>query len=387
MNTITIDKPLSKFFLLGSNIAKLIWGKVGTVQHAQQKTIQIITLTMMDELNFQSSIRSELEKFLDRKLDIKQLVGEVPEIKSRLGLYIRNSIGHQQMQAFYLGFNIVNTMPMCEMASIEIGSSSIKEAISAFVQLLSELVPAARELELDAKALERLLEQSRTAKTEGVFDKIRLGLIECGQSFAEELEKRQKGYLGETKISILFLAADPTDASRLRLGEELREIQETLQLSPFREKFELHQLMSVRPADISRALLDIQPQIVHFSGHGMTTGELRFENQTGKTHPIQPDALAVLFEQFTSQVSCVILNACYSEIQAIAIAKHIDYVIGMNQAIGDKAAIAFAIGFYQALGAGRTVEEAYKLGCVQIRLQGIPEHLRPVLIKREQVQV
>jgi len=53
----------------------------------------------------------------------------------------------------------------------------------------------------------------------------------------------------------------------------------------------------------------------------------------------------------------------------------------MNQAIGDKVAIAFSIGFYQALGAGRTVDEAYKLVCVQIRLQNIPEHLTPILIK------
>jgi len=95
-----------------------------------------------------------------------------------------------------------------------------------------------------------------------------------------------------------------------------------------------------------------------------------------------PDALAALFEQFTDQVTCVLLNSCYSEVQAVAIAEHIDYVIGMNQAIGDHAAIAFAIGFYQALGAGRTIEEAYKLGCVQIRLQSIPEHLTPVLIQK-----
>jgi hypothetical protein len=188
------------------------------------------------------------------------------------------------------------------------------------------------------------------------------------------------------KIPILFLAADPTDASRLRLGEELREIQEKLQLAKLRERFELHQRMSVRPADISQALLDIQPKVVHFSGHGMATGALCFENQVGETHPIQPDALAALFEQFTNQVSCVILNACYSEIQATAIAKHIDYVIGMNQAIGDKTAIAFAVGFYQALGASRTTEEAHKLGCVQIRLQGIPEHLTPILIKKGQMQ-
>jgi serine/threonine protein kinase len=187
---------------------------------------------------------------------------------------------------------------------------------------------------------------------------------------------------GLSNTSILFLAADPTDASRLRLGEEIREIQEKLQLARLREKFELYQRMSVRPSDISQALLDIQPNIVHFSGHGTSAGALCFENQMGEMHPIEPDSLAALFEQFTNHVNCVILNACYSEIQANVIAKHIDYVVGMNQAIGDKAAIAFAVGFYQALGAGRTIEEAFKLGCVQIRLQGIPEHLTPVLIKK-----
>lgn len=192
------------------------------------------------------------------------------------------------------------------------------------------------------------------------------------------LEKAQQ----VTNVSILFLAADPTDASRLRLGEELREIQEKLQLAKMRENFFLHQRMSVRPADISQALLDISPNVVHFSGHGTNMGALCFENKVGETHPIQSDALAALFEQFATQVDCILLNACYSETQAKALAKHINYVIGMNRAIGDEAAIAFAIGFYQALGAGRTIEEAYKLGCVQIRLQGIPEHLTPVLIKK-----
>jgi hypothetical protein len=189
------------------------------------------------------------------------------------------------------------------------------------------------------------------------------------------------------KVGILFLTADPTDASRLRLGEELREIQEKLRLARLRDRFELHQRMSVRPADIAQALLDCEPQIVHFSGHGTAAGALCFEGQMGETHPIQPDALAALFEQFADQVNCVVLNACYSEIQANAIAKHIDYIVGMNQAIDDKAAIAFSIGFYQALGAGRAVEEAYQLGCVQIRLQGVPEHLIPVLVKKELVQL
>lgn len=188
-------------------------------------------------------------------------------------------------------------------------------------------------------------------------------------------------------VSILFLAADPTDASRLRLGEEFREVQEKLRLAKLRDRFrlELPQL-SVRPTDISQALLDLGPKIVHFSGHGASAGALCFENQTGQTQLVQPDALAVLFEQFADQVNCVLLNACYSETQAKAIAEHIEYVIGMNQAISDKASIAFVIGFYQALGAGRTIEEAHKLGCAQIWLQGIPEHLTPVLVKKVQAK-
>jgi hypothetical protein len=196
-----------------------------------------------------------------------------------------------------------------------------------------------------------------------------------------------KEYSDASKWSILFLAADPTDASRLRLGEEFREIHEKLKLAQLRDRFKLETpQLSVRPADISQALLDVRPQIVHFSGHGTSTGALCFENQIGQTTLVQPDALAALFEQFAPQVNCVLLNACYSQIQAYAIAKHIEYVIGMNQAIGDEAAIAFAIGFYQALGAGRPIEDSYKLGCVQIRLQGIPEHLTPVLIKKGATQ-
>jgi hypothetical protein len=186
----------------------------------------------------------------------------------------------------------------------------------------------------------------------------------------------------EPTTSVLFLAADPTDAARLRLGEELREIQEKLQLAQLRDQFKLHQRMSARPADISQAMLDVRPRIVHFSGHGTASGELCLEDQLGQIHPVQPAALEALFEQFADHVICVVLNACYSQTQAAAIAKHVNHVIGMREAIGDRAAIAFTVGFYQALGAGRTIESAYKLGCVQIRLQGIPEHLTPVLIKR-----
>jgi len=203
-----------------------------------------------------------------------------------------------------------------------------------------------------------------------------------GKSFGTSIEEWINYVM--KMVSILFVTADPKDKTHLRLSEEAREIQEKLQLSKWRDHFIFYQRVSSRPEDISQALLDLQPRIVHFSGHGTSKGELCFENKIGETHPIQSDALGALFEQFANQVSCVVMNACYSEIQAKIIAQHIDYVIGMNNTIGDNSAIAFAIGFYQALGAGCSIEEAYKLGCVQIGLQGFSEYSKPVLVMKEQ---
>ena len=66
------------------------------------------------------------------------------------------------------------------------------------------------------------------------------------------------------------------------------------------------------------------------------------------------------------------LNACYSEAQAQAIAKHIDCVVGMTTAVGDDAAIDFATAFYRALGYGRDVQTAFDLGTNQIALGACP---------------
>jgi hypothetical protein len=54
----------------------------------------------------------------------------------------------------------------------------------------------------------------------------------------------------------------------------------------------------------------------------------------------------------------------------------------MNQTIGDKAAIKFAVGFYDALGANRSYEDCFEFGCTLVDLQGIPESETPVIKAR-----
>ncbi|MEG4984675.1 AAA-like domain-containing protein [Microcoleus sp. BR0-C5] len=186
----------------------------------------------------------------------------------------------------------------------------------------------------------------------------------------------------QNKKTILFLAANPKNTTPVDLQKEAKEIAEGLQRSKKGDKFQLEQQWAVTPREMQRAILDYQPEIVHFSGHGAGEGGLALEDEAGQIKLVNTKALAALFEAFKEYVECVILNACYSEVQAEAIARHIPYVIGMNQAVGDRAAREFAVGFYDTLAAGESIERAYKLGCVSISMAGIPEELTPVLKKK-----
>jgi hypothetical protein len=182
---------------------------------------------------------------------------------------------------------------------------------------------------------------------------------------------------------ILILSANPINTDRLRLDEEVREIEEGLKLSKYREQFQIIPWWAVRIDDLRRALLETEPQIVHFSGHGAGTQGLALENSAGKMQLVSTESLAGLFKLHQRAVECILLNACYSEEQAEAIHQHIDCVIGMNNTIKDAAALSFAKGFYEALGSGRSYKEAYEHGCNNIDLNSIPESSVPVIKNRK----
>lgn len=189
----------------------------------------------------------------------------------------------------------------------------------------------------------------------------------------------------KTVKKILILSANPKDSSKSRLDKEVREIQGALKRAKNREQFEIVTEWAVRIDDLRRALLDHQPTIVHCAGNRSGYDGLVLENQTGEAQLVSSQSLARLFQSFQEKIECVVLNACYSEAQAEAIYQHINCVIGMNQAVGDEAAIAFAVGFYDALGAGYSYNHCYDIGCASVDLEGIPESTTPVLKFRPQL--
>ena len=188
----------------------------------------------------------------------------------------------------------------------------------------------------------------------------------------------QKQSLGDI-IKILFLGANPIDEVRLRIDEEQRDIAQGLKIAALRDQFELNSQWAITSRSLQQAILDEKPTIVHFSGHGEING-IAVEDSLGNAKLIDTDAIGSLFELFSDTIKCVVLNSCYSESQAKEIAKHIPYVIGMKSSVFDKAAIAFSVGFYAALGAGKDIEFAFKMGTVAIKMEGISGNDIPVLL-------
>jgi hypothetical protein len=182
------------------------------------------------------------------------------------------------------------------------------------------------------------------------------------------------------KIKILFLAANPLDTDPLLLPKEARAIEQAIRQGELRDRYEFLPYMAVRQDDLHELLLQHKPHIVHFSGHGSSAGEIILENADGTSAPVSSDAISDLFDLLKDNICCVVLNACYTHPQALAIAEHIGVVIGMSDAIESQSAIKFSAAFYRALGYGRDVQTAFGLGCNEIDLSALPDQDAPQLV-------
>jgi len=187
--------------------------------------------------------------------------------------------------------------------------------------------------------------------------------------------------MSRRQIKILFLAANPSNETRLGLGAESTKIKEALEAATSRNHFTFSEDHAVRLDSLQRLVLKQNPSIVHFSGHGATAGKLVFEDSEGKSVVADSNAIAELFRLAGESTRLIVLNACYSELQAKALAEHVDAVIGMATAIPDQSAIAFAKALYEALGEGCNVKRAFDLARNYVALQGLPGAELPVLLE------
>ena len=112
---------------------------------------------------------------------------------------------------------------------------------------------------------------------------------------------------------------------------------------------------------------------MHFSGHGDSSSGIVLEDSQGEAKPIGEDALKSLFRVLAGRIRVVVLNACFSEIQAKAITEIVDCAIGTSHSISDQTAIIFAAAFYRAIGFGTSVYDAFEQGKTAVLLEGLKD--------------
>jgi hypothetical protein len=174
------------------------------------------------------------------------------------------------------------------------------------------------------------------------------------------------------KVRILLLSSNPWNVSRILVDEEAREVFEKIHEGPYRDRFEVHSHVAVRPRDLQRLLLKYRPHIVHFSCHGSKQQRIILSGTDGRGKTVDQQGLANMFALYNRHVRLVLLNACFTEAQARSISKVVNYSIGTSKAIGDKVGVAFAGAFYRALGFGQSVKDAFESARAELALTKMP---------------
>jgi hypothetical protein len=175
-----------------------------------------------------------------------------------------------------------------------------------------------------------------------------------------------------SKVKILFFAADPHSvpphgrADRLLLDEDIRQIREKVRASEHRDALEFDYRLAARQDDLLQALNEVQPDVVHFSGHGWSEGLFLMDSEGRRPLGADVGLLTELFRVFRGRIRVVVLNACLSHSQAEAVARVVGCAIGMHGKISDQAAITFGAAFYRAIGFGHSVQTAFDQACLAL---------------------
>jgi hypothetical protein len=136
---------------------------------------------------------------------------------------------------------------------------------------------------------------------------------------------------------ILFLAADPHGSSERKLSEECSEIQRELERAPHRDEIRFEARRAASIDELMRHLNELDPTVLHFSGHGGSTGVM-LQDEQGRPQLVSPRSLALMIEAAARSVRVVVLNGCSSTPQVDALRAKVDCVVGVDGAIGAAAA-------------------------------------------------
>lgn len=159
------------------------------------------------------------------------------------------------------------------------------------------------------------------------------------------------------RTKILFVSSIPEGQQYLERavaeGEALKDIFEGYNTA--NKKFFFDENHLIERAELRKILKSLEPDIIHFTGHGSQSGLIFQDGQE-----ISPTTLKEIFENLHN-IQLVFLNACYSinQVSQLKDLTNIGYIIGMKDKIAEIIAEDFAITFYKLYKENRDIVEAF----------------------------
>ena len=202
-------------------------------------------------------------------------------------------------------------------------------------------------------------------------------------------------------LQVLAVVSSPRGLAPLDVAAEKEHLDEALAQHVRSGRVRLEWVENATWEELHERLLEHPWHVLHFIGHGSfddaaDEGVIALVGADGRADFVTASSLADLLHEASPTPRLVVLNSCESGASssddpfsgtAAALARSgIQSVAAMQFTISDRAALAFARGFYTALANGRTIDEAMRSGRIGILGlgRGTLEWVTPLLYVRGQ---
>lgn len=181
---------------------------------------------------------------------------------------------------------------------------------------------------------------------------------------------------------LLVMGADTDDTKPLRLEERFVSLCGALNETG---AYEIRRKFRIRKEDIVQQIGAIHPDILHFVGHGDSSGSLFLHTDGCEVDPLRPERMKGVLEFCSPWLKVLFLGACYSLQHAQTAAESIDAVIGMSAEIAVDAELDFAKTLYLSLASGASLGDSFNCAKSQLKLVSPAYADIPVLCLRRGV--
>lgn len=171
-------------------------------------------------------------------------------------------------------------------------------------------------------------------------------------------------------LRLVIVTSLPRDEYPIAAERELDQLRSGIENASIGDRLQPTILRNATLDRLHRAVVDIEPQIIHFIGHGQfdpVTGQgmLLFEDSQSNSRRVGGQRFAATIAGLKTKL--VVLNACdgavangmtpYSGVAQQLIQYGIPSVVAMQLPIGDETAVEFASAFYGWLADGKPLEQ------------------------------